>query len=581
MILSALASTWVTTEEWSEEMQSSLSDSYTVIDADEDAGNSALLGASLLNGLVIIAVICGVTFFVVILLKYRCMKVLYAYLVFAFVSLLFFVASEFFRVAIEAFSLQRVDKFTYWCSLYNFALVGTISIFLPQGVPIWLTHSSLILASVLVAWQLSQFDPWTAWILLILLCVYDLLAVLTPCGPLKVLIDIMQKDDAPAMPSGLLFEARNRSSARPSVATNTSTSVGQSQSQDTVTSNDNSRKSKEARPSRESDEHLQEMPDPSHKGISRHLDRYEDCEEETVEEESRSTRLGTFEEKKVEMDDPGKLSSKCEAKSPVYHDQDGYEVERSDASTGSHGAESSHTHKYTDSTSITETRMNVSETRTTLSTNFQNGRVVQIPLALARLYKLPLENDPNPIWRRSRRQNDQEEPSCAQFSVEQLQSLVNAIVPHNGGVIEPHPKQREGQAIRYKVIDAKGNLRRIIFVGQDDGGVFEDRSHEERCEAEEKGASRPENDRIRLGLGDFVFYSVLVALASDYSFSCFAAAFITILNGLLATLVILGMMKRALPALPISIVAAIVTYVLTRIFVQDWIEEVHIQATYV
>ena len=51
-----------------------------------------------------------------------------------------------------------------------------------------------------VAWQLSYFNEWMAWALLIMLALYDLFAVLTPCGPLKALVKLMSKDDAPSMP---------------------------------------------------------------------------------------------------------------------------------------------------------------------------------------------------------------------------------------------------------------------------------------------------------------------------------------------------------------------------------------------
>lgn len=40
-----------------------------------------------------------------------------------------------------------------------------------------------------------------------MLAFYDLCAVLTPCGPLKALVNLMQEDDSPDMP-GLLYEAQ-------------------------------------------------------------------------------------------------------------------------------------------------------------------------------------------------------------------------------------------------------------------------------------------------------------------------------------------------------------------------------------
>ncbi|RYG53713.1 hypothetical protein EON66_08135 [archaeon] len=46
---------------------------------------------------------------------------------------------------------------------------------------------------------------WTSWVLLVLLALYDLCAVLTPCGPLRALINLAQKRQDPI--PGLLYEA--------------------------------------------------------------------------------------------------------------------------------------------------------------------------------------------------------------------------------------------------------------------------------------------------------------------------------------------------------------------------------------
>jgi Presenilin len=55
-------------------------------------------------------------------------------------------------------------------------------------------HHSLaqVATSVIMAWQLSRFDEWTGWALLCVLAMYDLCAVLSPCGPLKALVNLMQ-----------------------------------------------------------------------------------------------------------------------------------------------------------------------------------------------------------------------------------------------------------------------------------------------------------------------------------------------------------------------------------------------------
>ena len=54
-----------------------------------------------------------------------------------------------------------------------------------------------IFSSVIIAWNLSKFDEYTCWALLVALALYDLWAVLSPCGPLKQLVGLMQERQEP------------------------------------------------------------------------------------------------------------------------------------------------------------------------------------------------------------------------------------------------------------------------------------------------------------------------------------------------------------------------------------------------
>ena len=73
-----------------------------------------------------------------------------------------------------------------------------------------------------------------------------------------------------------------------------------------------------------------------------------------------------------------------------------------------------------------------------------------------------------------------------------------------------------------------------------------------------------EGHGIKLGLGDFVFYSVLVSTAFASHVAAGAACFVATLLGLGGTFLLLAAQRRALPALPLSILAGVAAFVLVE-----------------
>lgn len=443
------------------------------------------IALSLANGLIMVTVICMFTFVIVLLYKYNCMWCLIGYMMFASTSLLGFLGGHIWLVAIQIYSLP-VDKLTYYLVLWNFAAGGILSIFYGKGIPKYVTQGYLVCTSVILAWHLSYFDALTAWALLFMLALYDLCAVLTPCGPLKALVNLMSREDAPEMP-GLLYEAELPPEARrpggggPSARRNNDTPDA-----DTTTGGGSS-------------------------------------------SSNGNRTVGASPSEDAESDYDPVADNRSESEGPR----------------------------------------------------------IQLPLAVARVYNLPVIDIPphsQPVLSaqpdggaRSSRRPLLEDNLVEGFVIPdepnstQLQTDVIVQLPLVGGRIERI--RRKG---RYMFLerDRQGNPKRLLWMDRM-GRVFaESTDYGENDES-------PGRNTIRLGLGDFIFYSVLVAKAAEYSFTTFAVCMLVILAGLGGTLVLLSVFHHALPALPISICLGILFYVVTRFLIEPWIEATLIKPYYV
>lgn len=106
-----------------------------------------------------------------------------------------------------------------------------------------------------------------------------------------------------------------------------------------------------------------------------------------------------------------------------------------------------------------------------------------------------------------------------------------------------------------------------LIMGEDGRVAGRGGSESLRIEGVGLGSSRA----IKLGLGDFIFYSVLVGRAAMYDFMTVYACYLAIIAGLGVTLMLLGLYRKALPALPVSVLLGVVFYFLTRILLEAFV----------
>ncbi|RHY37167.1 hypothetical protein DYB25_006226, partial [Aphanomyces astaci] len=169
---------------------------YLVYKPEDGDSDSTLLGHAFVNALAIVSFFIVATFVIVICYKFKFTNFLVGYMFLSSAVLLGFLGGRLTEVALDNLRVP-VDVWSYWLVMYNFAVVGVLAIFYQKGVNMSLTQSYLVAVSVIMAWQLSKFPEWTTWALVVVLAFYDLCAVLTPCGPLKCLVNLIQQEGRP------------------------------------------------------------------------------------------------------------------------------------------------------------------------------------------------------------------------------------------------------------------------------------------------------------------------------------------------------------------------------------------------
>lgn len=151
------------------------------------------------NSLIMVFVIITMSLLLITVYKFRCYKLIQGWLVMTSSLLLFVFSGIYFHQVFYTFNIP-IDFITFFLFIWNIGMMGLVCIHL-KG-PLALQQIYLIFTSALVSLIFIKYMPdWTTWTVLFFVSLWDLFAVLTPIGPLRILVEMANKRNEDLFPT--------------------------------------------------------------------------------------------------------------------------------------------------------------------------------------------------------------------------------------------------------------------------------------------------------------------------------------------------------------------------------------------